>query len=42
MGVIIGEIRMEDRFDVVIVGCGFSGLLCGHYLHEAGIETSAF
>ena len=29
---------MEDRFDVVIVGCGFSGLLCGHYLREAGIE----
>ncbi len=30
---------MEDRFDVVIVGCGFSGLLCSHYLREAGIEN---
>ena len=30
---------MEDRFDVVIVGGGFSGLLCSHYLREAGIEN---
>ena len=29
---------MKDKFDVVIVGCGFSGLLCSNYLREAGIE----
>ena len=30
---------MKEQFDVVIVGCGFSGLLCSHYLREAGIEN---
>ena len=29
---------MEDRFDVVIIGCGFSGLLCSYYLRDAGIN----
>ena len=30
---------MEDRFDVVIIGCGFSGLLCSYYLRDAGINN---
>ena len=29
----------EHRFDVVIVGAGFSGLLCTSYLVEAGFEN---
>ena len=27
------------KFDVVIIGSGFSGLTCGHYLKEEGIEN---
>ena len=29
---------MSNQHEVVIVGGGFSGLLCGHFLKEAGIE----
>ena len=28
-----------EHYDVVIVGCGFSGLLCSHYLKESGIDN---
>ena len=28
-----------DHHDVVIVGCGFSGLLCANFLREEGIEN---
>lgn len=31
--------RAQSHFDVVIVGAGFSGLLCASYLTEAGIDT---
>ena len=27
-----------DKYDVAIIGCGFSGLLCANYLREAGVE----
>ena len=27
------------KFDVVIIGSGFSGLTCGHYLKEEDIEN---
>ena len=29
---------MSNQQEVVIVGGGFSGLLCGYFLKEAGIE----
>ena len=29
---------MSNSHEVVIVGGGFSGLLCGYFLKEAGIE----
>ena len=29
---------MSNQYEVVIVGGGFSGLLCGYFLKEAGIE----
>jgi cation diffusion facilitator CzcD-associated flavoprotein CzcO len=32
------NISMED-FEVVIIGSGFSGLTCGHFLKEEGIEN---
>ena len=28
-----------DKYDVAIIGCGFSGLLCANYLREAGVEN---
>ncbi len=28
-----------DKFDVVIIGSGFSGLTCGHFLKQEGIEN---
>ena len=28
-----------EHYDVVVVGCGFSGLLCSNYLKEAGVEN---
>ncbi len=31
--------KPQSHFDVVIVGAGFSGLLCATYLTEAGIEN---
>ena len=30
---------MEHKFDVAIIGCGFSGLLCANFLREAGVEN---
>ena len=31
---------METKqYEVVIIGSGFSGLTCAHYLKEEGIET---
>ncbi|MBT5332976.1 MAG: NAD(P)-binding protein, partial [Gammaproteobacteria bacterium] len=29
---------MQNQFEVIIVGSGFSGLMCTQYLKEAGIE----
>ena len=31
--------QSESDFEVVIVGAGFSGLLCASYLTEAGIDN---
>jgi cation diffusion facilitator CzcD-associated flavoprotein CzcO len=31
--------QSQTQFDVVIVGAGFSGLLCASYLHDAGISN---
>ena len=28
-----------ERYDVVIVGCGFSGLLCSNYLQKEGVDN---
>ncbi len=28
-----------EHYDVVVVGCGFSGLLCSHYLKESGVDN---
>ena len=28
-----------DKYEVAIIGCGFSGLLCANYLREAGVEN---
>jgi len=30
---------MEQKFDVAIIGCGFSGMLCANFLREAGIDN---
>jgi cation diffusion facilitator CzcD-associated flavoprotein CzcO len=30
---------MDNKFDVAIVGCGFSGMLCANFLREAGIDN---
>ncbi|MEC7380196.1 MAG: NAD(P)/FAD-dependent oxidoreductase, partial [Pseudomonadota bacterium] len=30
---------MDKKFDVAIVGCGFSGMLCAHFLRESGVDN---
>lgn len=34
-----GTSNTDNHHDIVIIGAGFSGLLCAHYLREAGFDS---